>query len=65
MPSAVISSYVYDREKSVLRVSFVSGLIYEYTGVPESLYIEMKNSFSKGVFLNKKIKGKYQYRKVE
>lgn len=64
MPSSVISSYHYDPEAQVLKVVFLSGRVYEYLGVPESVYEEMKAVQSKGTFLNKRIKRAYPYRKL-
>jgi DNA primase len=55
----------YDPEKATLRVVFVSGMIYDYKNVPEEEYIRMKTSGSKGIYLNKHIKGKYEFEKVK
>jgi KTSC domain-containing protein len=63
MPSTVISQYSYDPAKQVLRVVFVSGLIYNYKNVPQEVYNEMKMSISKGTYLNKHIKGIYPFEK--
>jgi len=38
MPSSVISSYDFDPVTLSLKVVFLSGLVYEYQGVPESVY---------------------------
>lgn len=65
MPSTVIRSFHYDAEKNTLKVIFISGTVYEYLQVPEAIYLEMKNSFSKGEFLNKHIKGNYDFRKIK
>ena len=64
MPSTVISSMKYDPEKEILRVIFLSGAIYDYLNVPQKVYDEMKNAFSKGTFLNRFIKGKYEFEKI-
>ncbi|WP_407431414.1 KTSC domain-containing protein [Arcticibacter sp.] len=64
MPSSVISSYHFDPLTLTLKVVFLSGLVYEYQGVPEFVYEEMKAVRSKGTFLNKRIKGFYPYRKL-
>ncbi len=65
MPSTVIAHYSYDPETMLLTVTFVSGTVYEYLDVPEEMYIQMKSSFSKGIFLNKYIKNAYSYRKLK
>ena len=64
MPSTVISSFHYDKVKHQLTVIFVSGTVYIYKKVPEEVYEEMKAAFSKGVFLNERIKGTYKYEKA-
>ena len=64
MPSTVIANMRYDDKLHVLRVEFVSGLIYEYKEVPEQVYHEMKTSGAKGIYLNKNIKGKYRFEKI-
>lgn len=65
MPSSVVAHINYDNRKRVLRITFVSGMIYDYKDVPEDEYIAMKTSGSKGTYLNKQIKGKYRFTKVK
>ena len=64
MPSSVVSAIKYFPYTSTLRIIFVSGTIYDYKNVPEKIYRQMKEAFSKGTYLNKYIKGFYQYEKV-
>jgi hypothetical protein len=64
MPSSVVSSMHYDSSSSTLRIIYVSGEVYDYLGVPGSIYKAMKSSGSKGTYLNKYIKGHYQFKKV-
>ncbi len=64
MPSTVIRSFSYSKADQRLRVVFVSGKVYDYFPVPESLYEEMKQSFSKGTFFNEVIKPNYECEKV-
>ena len=64
MPSSVISYYHYNIENAILTVVFVSGTVYAYKNVPESVYLSMKKSISKGSFLNKHIKGVYHFEKL-
>ncbi len=65
MPSTVVANFKYDRTRSILRVFFVSGSVYDYFSVPEAVYDEMKRSGSKGTFLNLRIKGAYRFKKVQ
>ncbi len=64
MPSTVIGAFSYDPVTSILKVTYVSGIIYEYKDVPENIYNEMKASPAKGIFLNKNIKNKFRFEKV-
>jgi len=65
MPSSVVASFDYNLPKHVLRVVFVSGKIYDYHNVPQSIYEEMKIAESKGTFLNLRIKNSYPFKKVK
>lgn len=65
MPSSVVAAIKYDAAASVLRVIFVSGMIYDYKNVPEEIYKAMKTASSKGTFLNTEIKGKYEFEKIK
>jgi len=64
MPSSVVSRFHYYPESATLRVVFVSGMIYDYKKVPERIYQDMKNATSKGTYLNKHVKGIYDFEKV-
>lgn len=55
----------YDADSRTLRIVYVSGNVYDYKDVPPEVYEAMKVSGSKGTFLNTKIKGKYEFEKVE
>ena len=65
MPSTVVSAMHYYPHKKLLRVIYVSGSVYDYKNVPEKIYVAMKSAASKGTYLNKYIKGKYQFNKIE
>jgi hypothetical protein len=64
MPSSVIKSMDYDAAAAVLKIIFVSGVIYEYKNVPENVYQSMKSSSSKGTYLNTHIKNNFEYKKL-
>jgi hypothetical protein len=61
MPSSVIRRFSYDEEAHRLDVTFVSGRRYSYRDVPAELALEMKLSFSKGEFFNKRIRGHFDF----
>jgi hypothetical protein len=65
MPSSVVAAIRYDANTFTLRVIYVSGSVYDYKDVPEKVYKEMKEAFSKGEFLNKHIKPKYEFEKIK
>jgi hypothetical protein len=64
MPSSVVKYFNYNADSHTLRIHYVSGMVYEYLEVPENVYAQLKQSKSKGTYLNKFIKGKFEYRKV-
>jgi KTSC domain len=64
MPSSVIKAMDYDPALRVLRITYVSGKIYDYLGVPSKVMEEMKRASSKGIFLNRRIKGHYPFNYV-
>jgi len=65
MPSSVIHHFNYNEANHRLRVFFISGITYDYMNVPKELFDKLRQAFSKGNFLNKHIKGKYPFEKVE
>ncbi len=65
MPSTVIESFHYNEESQTLRVHFLSGNVYDYHDVPEKVFEKMKRYKSKGTFLNRFIKGSFEYSRVD
>ena len=55
----------YDAGTATLRIEFVSGMVYEYREVPESIYLGLKSSGAKGVYLNQQVKGRFPYEKIK
>ncbi|PTT03727.1 KTSC domain-containing protein [Pedobacter sp. HMWF019] len=64
MPSSVVASMSYIPESAILRITYVSGRVYEYKDVPRHVYEAMKAAGSKGRYLNEFIKGHYAYKQV-
>lgn len=64
----VVSSNVeavgYDEDTQTLRVWFINGSVYDYSGVGIMEYEGLKNAPSVGSYLHKNIKGQYAYQKV-
>lgn len=65
MPSTVISFMSYSADTSVLRITFVSGLVYHYKNVPVEIYNRLRTAKSKGTYFNEHIKNKFDFEKVE
>lgn len=64
MPSTVIAHISYTAATQQLRIVFVSGMVYIYKQVPEAIFKQMKEAFSKGIFFNEHIKGKFDFEKI-
>jgi hypothetical protein len=65
MPSSVIADIKYIPRTGTLRITFVSGVIYDYKNVPEEIYHALKTSYSKGSYLNRSIKKQYAFERVK
>ena len=51
-------------ENSILEVEFLNGRIYQYYGVPESIYLLLMNAASKGSFLASNVFNKFDYKEI-
>ncbi|QPH40785.1 KTSC domain-containing protein [Pedobacter endophyticus] len=65
MPSSVISHFSYNEQDKVLKITFVTGLVYHYKNVPKRTYSLLKSSISKGRYFNFHIKDKFKFEKIE
>lgn len=52
-------------ENGTLRVEFKSGSQYDYSGVPESVFLALKSADSVGRYFGANVKGSYPYQKVQ
>lgn len=59
MPSSVIKAWRYDADRSDLAITFVSGRVYVYQGVPADIAEGLRPAFAKGEYFNKAIRGCY------
>ena len=64
MPSTVIADMVYDPEKQTLKIQYVSGQVYLYKAVPETVYKELRASRMKGRYLRFFVKDKYDFENI-
>jgi len=62
--SSNICSVGYEPETRTLEVEFNSGGIYQYSGVPETVYQGLMQAISKGSYFHDYIKDRYSCRKV-
>lgn len=62
--SGTISKVTFNEKNDTLRVEYTSGSVYEYAGVPEKTVNGLVKAASVGKYLNEKIKGTYNYKKV-
>ena len=62
--SSAIESEKYDADKKILYVKWASGPVYAYYGVGPKVYREFEASESRGAFLNREIKGKFEGEKL-
>ncbi|AYV48554.1 KTSC domain-containing protein [Caulobacter flavus] len=65
MPSSVIKAFAYDEAAKVLTVTFVSGRVYAYRGVPADVAQGLRLAFAKGEYFNATIRDRYDAAPVE
>lgn len=53
----------YDSDEMELHAIFKDGSHYVYRNVPNGIYEELLNATSKGSYLNREVKGAYEYEK--
>ncbi len=63
MPSSVIQASHYDTQARELAITFVSGKVYVYRGVPPVIYAAYERASSKGSFFNAYIRDRYEYQR--
>lgn len=63
--SSSIKSYEFDNEARTLTVEFKAGSIYTYWNISDDIARDFHAAESKGSYLAKNIKGKFDYSKVE
>lgn len=62
--SANIARTQYFEKTCVLEVEFKNGNIYQYTGFPLKFWEELIHTASIGSFINQRIKGHFEYAKI-
>jgi hypothetical protein len=68
IPTPVISTSIaavsYDEQSRVLELEYASGRVYRYLDVPEEVVTWLRKARSKGGFVNRMIKDRYEYTEV-
>ena len=62
--SASITAVAYDAPSRALEVEYVSGRVYRYLDVPEEVFAWLLKARSKGGFVNRMIRDRYEYTEV-
>lgn len=62
--SSNIARFRYIGESGTLEIEFTKGGAYQYFGVPEAVYEQMRGAGSKGQFFAQNIKGVFRYARV-
>ena len=63
--SSVMTYVHYDEESAELDITFVSGKIYRYFGVPLATYVDLLDAESVGEFFNQNIKNAFRFIEVQ
>lgn len=64
MPSTVVRRFDYLPDRRELIVELVTGRRYLYSGVPKEEADGMRSAFAKGVYFNRRIRGRYPFREL-
>jgi KTSC domain len=59
--STSLDSIGYDAVSMILEIEFISGKVYRYFDVPQSVHAEMMDADSKGQFFNTRIRNNFRY----
>lgn len=64
--SSNVAAVGYDEDRGILQVRFHNGTLYEYSGVPATVYRALLDAPSKGSFINDHLKkGPHSYRQIQ
>jgi hypothetical protein len=57
--SSSLRSIGYDRTTHTLEVEFRSGGVYQYSGVPDSVWFELRHAPSKGKYFQDRVRDRF------
>lgn len=58
--SSAIVAIGYDLKTARMRIQFQQGHSYDFCRVPENVHAAFMRAYSKGIYYNEHIKGRYQ-----
>ena len=64
LDSSTLAAATYDGHRETLRLDFLDGTRYRYSGIAPTLYRELLGATSKGSFFNRHIRGHFPYVKI-
>lgn len=62
--SSNLKAIGYDKDTRVLIVEFLTGGVYEYSNVEESVYVNFLTAPSPGRYFLQEVKNKYEHKKI-
>ena len=62
--SSNLKSVGYDSFQMVLEIEFLEGSVYQYYGVPQSVYANLMSAPSYGMYFHADIRNNYRYSQV-
>jgi hypothetical protein len=62
--SSTLATVAYDEGRELLQLGFCSRAVYQYLGVPATVYQALLGAPSKGGYFNRAIRGRFRYRPI-
>ena len=65
LDSSSLQSAAYSAEPATLEITFRSGAIYRYSGVPPLVYQALPDATSKGRYFNAVIRSSFRFERIQ
>lgn len=62
--SRILRSVGYDESTKILEIEFLTGLVYQYSGVPLKVYKDLMHSSEIGKYFSDKVRTQFRTRQV-
>ncbi len=59
--SSALREAGYDARRRILRLTFTSGAVYDYFGVPRAIYASLTRAASKGKYFSAHIRDRFDF----